>query len=258
MRVVSLNCSNTEIVCALDCADLLVGVDDHSDYPAAVVARLPRVGPDLGIDIDAVLRLEPDLVLASLTVPGHEQVVAGLERAGLDYLAPEPVSLEDVYRDVRAIAHRLGVADGGEQVVSGMRARITPVPTALPPSLLVQWWPKPVIAPGAKSWLHDLLHLAGATHPLADEAVKSRPVSSREVVAMDPDAIVISWCGVKPEKYRPDVVYRNPDFASLKAVRKRRVYCVPEGHLGRPSPRLADGFEALARIARTLARDGDR
>ena len=61
MRVVSLTCSNTEIVCALGCADALVGVDNHSDFPEDVVSRLPRVGPDLGIDPEAVSALEPDL-----------------------------------------------------------------------------------------------------------------------------------------------------------------------------------------------------
>ena len=109
VRVVSLACSNTEIVCALGCADLLVGVDDHSDYPTDVVARLPRVGPDLTPDVEQVAALEPDLVLATLTVPGHERVVAQLEAAGLPYIAPEPVSLDDVYRDIRDIGDRLGV-----------------------------------------------------------------------------------------------------------------------------------------------------
>src|SRR5471032_3588215 len=96
VRVVSLTCSNTEIACALGCAGYLVGVDDHSDYPVDVVTKLPRVGPDLGIDVARVAALRPDLVLASLTVPGHERVVAELEAAGLPFFAPEPVSLEDV------------------------------------------------------------------------------------------------------------------------------------------------------------------
>src|SRR5258706_2399073 len=79
VRVVSLTCSNTEIVCALGLAECLVGVDNHSDYPVDVVTPLPRVGPDLDIDVDRVRALEPDLVLASLTVPGHERIVAELE-----------------------------------------------------------------------------------------------------------------------------------------------------------------------------------
>ena len=83
MRLVSLTCSNTEIVCALGRQDWLVGVDDHSDFPAEVVASLPRVGKDLNVDPERVAALKPDLVLASLTVPGHDKVVASLQALNL-------------------------------------------------------------------------------------------------------------------------------------------------------------------------------
>jgi iron complex transport system substrate-binding protein len=256
MRIVSLTCSNTEIVCALGRAGDLVGVDDHSDFPAEVVAGLPRVGPDLAVDVEAVARLRPDLVLASLTVPGHERVVEELRAAGLPFLAPEPVSLDDVYRDVRDIAHALGVPERGETVVTDMRGSLRPA--AAPeqgtrPRLLVQWWPKPVIAPGRRSWVHDLIELAGGADPLGDEEVKSRPLDDEEVRALDPDAFVLSWCGVAPEKVRPEVVTRNPAWLGLAAIERGRVYCVPEAFLGRPSTRLVEGYRALRAIVEAVA-----
>ena len=79
MRIVSHTCSNTEIVCALGAAELLVGVDADSDHPAEVVARLPKLGRDLSLDTAAVLALKPDLVLSSRTLPGHEPLVQALE-----------------------------------------------------------------------------------------------------------------------------------------------------------------------------------
>lgn len=250
MRIVSLACSNTEIVCALGCADRLVGVDDHSDHPPDVVRRLPRVGPDLEIDVERVRALEPDLVLATLTVPGHEKVVEAVEAAELPFIAPEPESLEDVYRDIREIAGLLDVAERGEDLVERMKRRLRG-PAELPddaPSILVQWWPKPVIAPGRRSWTTEVIRAAGGRNPLADEPVKSRPLEDEEVAEMAPDAIVLSWCGVDPAKYRPDVVYRNEAWQDLPALRDRRVYCVPEAFLGRPGPRLVEGAEALSRI----------
>ncbi|MBT7503839.1 MAG: ABC transporter substrate-binding protein, partial [Gemmatimonadales bacterium] len=161
MRIVSLACSNTEIVCALGCAHMLVGVDDHSDFPVDVVAALPKVGPDLDIDVDKVATLKPDLVLATLTVPGHEQVVARLEEAGLSFVAPEPISIDDVYRDVRDIGARLGVPERAEALVAEMQTVLdvdagSPLPEDAP-SILVQWWPKPVITPGKQSWVVDVL-----------------------------------------------------------------------------------------------------
>jgi iron complex transport system substrate-binding protein len=251
VRLVSLTCSNTEIVAALGCGDLLVAVDDHSDFPAEVVRGLPRVGPDLGVDVAAVAALEPDLVLASLTVPGHEKVVAALEAAGLPWIAPAPESLEDVYRDVREIAARLGVAGRGETVVAEMRRRIRPRKRgegAARPSVLVQWWPKPVIAPGRRSWVTDLIEAAGGVNPLGNEAVLSRPVPFDEVREMDPDAVVLSWCGVEPEKVRPDVVLGNPAYRGLGFVTGHRLFEIPEAYLGRPSPRLVDGYRELCRV----------
>ena len=249
MRVVSLTCSNTEIVCALGCAELLVGVDDHSDFPEEMVAALPRVGPDLQIDIGAVCDLEPDLVLASLTVPGHERVVEGLEEAGLEFLAPEPVCLADVYADIREIARALGVAERGERLIRKLRGELVDRGLSKArPKILVQWWNRPTIAPGALSWVTDLLELVGAENLIGRERVKSRPVSDDELAFLNPDAIVLSWCGVRPEKVRPEVVARNPAWRHVSAVERGHIYCVPEAHLGRPGPRLVEGYRALGAI----------
>ncbi len=260
MRIVSLACSNTEIVHALGCAHLLVGVDDHSDWPPEVVDPLPKVGPDLDIDVEKVAALEPDLVLATLTVPGHEKVVARLEAAGLPYIAPEPVSLVDVYRDVREIGRLLGAEERAEEVVAEMRAELgdgeAPADGEDRPSILVQWWPKPVITPGRLSWATQVVEAAGGRAVLGDEDVKSRPMEDAEVAERAPDAVVLSWCGVHPDKYRPDVVLGNEAWRELPFVKEERVYCVGEPFLGRPGPRLVEGVRRMRRIVDELAGAG--
>jgi iron complex transport system substrate-binding protein len=76
--------------------------------------------------------------------------------------------------------------------------------------------------------------------------IVSLTCSNTEIVAaLAPDAVVIAWCGVEPEKYRTDVIYRNPAFRDLPAVRHRRVFRIPEAFLGRPGPRLVEGIRAL-------------
>lgn len=251
MRVVALTCSNTEIVCALGASELLVGVDDHSDHPPEVVTRLSRVGPDLGVDAARVAALRPDLVLASLTVPGHELVIERLERERLPVVVLAPESVADVYSDIRTIAGLIDRRAEGDALIASMRSELEPAPhdAGLPrPRVLVEWWPKPVIVPGRDSWVCQLLEAAGGVNPRGERPVKSEPITDADAIAMDPDAIVISWCGVKPEKYRHDVVYRRTAWQSLRAIRERRVYSVPEAYLGRPGPRLVEGCRAFRSI----------
>jgi iron complex transport system substrate-binding protein len=232
-----------------------VGVDDHSDFPEAIVDALPRVGPDLDIDVERVAELSPDLVLASLTVPGHERIIDRLSRAKLPFVATEPVSVDDVYADIRKIGGLIGRSARAEAVVAELRGELEPSgpPAAFAPKVLVEWWPKPVIVPGRLSWVSQMLAAAGGKNPLGTEQVKSRPITDDEAQAMDPDAVVIAWCGVRPEKYRPDVVLRRPAWQGIRALRTGRIYCVPEAYLGRPGPRIACGVRELRKIVAACA-----
>ncbi|MCB9686325.1 MAG: ABC transporter substrate-binding protein [Alphaproteobacteria bacterium] len=255
MRLVSLTCSNTEIVAALGAGDLLVGIDDHSDFPEALCDRLPRLGPDLSIDVEAVRRLEPDLVLASLTVPGHERVVEAVDQAGLSWIAPDPQSFDDVLGDVRTIGGLIGREAEAEALVARMEAETPPVEVAGErPAVLVEWWPKPVIAPGRRSWVTDLLWRAGGRNPLGDRSVRSTPLTDEEVVALAPDAVVVSWCGVPTARYRLDVVTRRAAWSQVPAIRHGRVHPVAEAFLGRPGPRLVDGYRALRAVIEAATR----
>jgi iron complex transport system substrate-binding protein len=218
------------------------------------VASLPRVGPDLQIDVERVAALRPDLVLASLTVPGHEQVVASLQAAGLPWMATEPVSIDDVYADIRTIAQALGVSERADAVVDAMRKELGPASTPVTrPKVLVEWWPKPVIVPGADSWVRQMLTAAGGHGVLDHEPVKSRPITDQEARDLAPDAVVIAWCGVPFTKYRREVVLRRPGWCDIRAVAGDRVFCIPEAHLGRPGPRLVDGLRALRAVVQACA-----
>ncbi|MDW8018385.1 MAG: cobalamin-binding protein [Thermus sp.] len=252
MRLVSLACSNTEIVWALGALDWLVGVDDHSDFPPEV-ARLPRVGPDLAVDLDRVEALRPDLVLASLSVPGMERVVEGLRARGIPHLVLDPETLEDVYSNIRQVARALGLEARGEEVVRGMQQRLAQARAGLPswprpPRVMVEWWPRPVIAAGGQSWVTGLLLALGAENAFAHLPHRSRPLTPEEVETARPDVILVSWCGAR--RLRPEVVLRRG--LGVPAVRWGQVYPLEEAYLGRPGPRLAEGAERLAGILKRV------
>ncbi|MER3483108.1 MAG: cobalamin-binding protein [Meiothermus sp.] len=238
MRLVSLTSSNTEILWSLGLMGSVVGVDDHSDFPAEV-AQIPRVGPDLQVDLDRVEALRPDLVLASLSVPGMERVVEGLEGRRLPYIVLDPQTLGEVYADIERVARLLDVQQQGQHVVRAMRWMIAQARGQLP-----NWVrpPKPVIAAGRQSWVTGMLEALGAENAFAQLDVRSKPLTQEEIEAAQPDLITVSWCGVK--KLRPEVVLgRGLD---VPALRNRQVFALSEAYLGRPGPRLAEGVRRLA------------
>ena len=253
MRIIAHTCSNTEIVCALGRGDWLVGVDNHSDHPPEIVARLPRIGADLDIDIDAVVALRPDLVITSLTVPGHERCVERIAAAGLAHLVTRPISLAEVAADIRRIGEAIDARVAAEalaarfdRALAGARARPADVP------VLVEWWPKPVIVPGRRSWVNEMLRLAGAYNPWEDAEAESLPVETSAVVQAAPEAVIMSWCGVAEHKYRAEVVRRRPGWENVPAIRSDRIHAVSEAWLGRPGPRLLEGIDRLRAIVSAL------
>jgi iron complex transport system substrate-binding protein len=252
VRVVSHTCSNTEIVCALGCAEALVAIDSDSDFPPELLAHLPKLGRDLELDVAAVARLAPDLVLTSLTVPGHERIVAELQALGLATLVIDPCSLEDVYASIAAIAHALGVEARGTALIESMRSAMPPCAPVRRPTVLVEWWPKPSIVPGRLSWVTDLIELAGGRNPFAAHPAKSFSLSEAEARAAAPEAIVMSWCGVRIENYRAEVVLRREGWSEVPAIATREVHAITEAWLGRPGPRLTEGYRALRTIVEKL------
>ena len=249
MRIVSHTCSNTEIVCALGRADWLVGVDDHSDYPPEVVEALPRVGPDLDVDVEKILALEPDLIITSLTVPGHERCLERLEAAGLPLLVTQPYSLTDVAADIRRVGRAIDAERASEKMAQRFEAVLLhPPPQNDPIPILVEWWPKPVIVPGSKSWVNEMLALAGGINPWSECDAESLEIDAAMAREAAPEAIVMSWCGVDEAKYRPHVVRRRAAWGEVPAIANDRIFAISEAWLGRPGPRLLDGIEKLRAV----------
>jgi len=249
MRIVAHTCSNTEIVCALGRADWLVGVDDHSDYPPDTVNALPRIGADLDIKVDRVKALKPDLVITSLTVPGHERCLRRLMAAGLPCLVTQPHTLADVVDDIRRIGQALDADAAAAKWIAAFETRLSASrPTHDPVPVLIEWWPKPVIVPGRRSWVNEMLELVGGINPFACEDKESLEISTEQARAAAPQAIVMSWCGVQEDKYRPHIVTRRDGWSSIPAIQAERVVPVSEAWLGRPGPRLIEGVDKLAAV----------
>jgi iron complex transport system substrate-binding protein len=248
MRVVSICPSNTDIVCALGAADRLVGLDRSSDAPE--VTHLPRMGPDLSVDVDAIAALRPDLVLSSSSVPGMEGNLARLDAAGLRHLVVDATSIDEVCASIALVGQALDLASHADALVARMRARLEAVRVHagdLPrrPRVHLEWWPRPVIVPGRRCWTTDMITIAGGLPAFADLDVRSTPVEDTAVHARAPEMLLTCWCGVPHEKQDPARIARRPGWDALPGVRTGWLLAAEERLFGRPGPRLVDGVEWL-------------
>jgi iron complex transport system substrate-binding protein len=243
-RIVSVGPSNTEILHALGLGRRIVGVDRWSDYPPRVQA-LPRVGSDLRVDVTSVVDLRPDLLVASLHVPGMEANLAAFEAAGLAYVAVGGVGLRGVWDDMRVIGRFVERGDRAEALIIGMQTRMQELrlSQASRPRVHWEWSAHPVVA-GRRSWITELLNMVGADNAYADLDVESVRVSYEDALRRQPEVVVACWCGVRR---LPDVerVLARPGWRATPAFQHRRVAVLSEAYFGRPGPRLTRGLEQL-------------
>ena len=252
VRIVSICPSNTEIVAYLGQTHLLVGVDNYSDYPVQV-KELPKLGPDLSIDMEKVADLAPDLVLASLSVPGMEKNIEGLEEYGLPYIILNPNNLSEISEDIRRVGKVLGIeesanykADHFISEIDAYRRKAKEIENK--PTLYWEWWPKPIFTPGGLNWLTEISELSGGVNVFSDQKVASYQTDWEKVKERNPDHICMVWVGVKEEKMNPDLVKNRPGWSQLKAVKNDRIHVLEESLFCRPSPRLLEGLSKIEEL----------
>lgn len=245
-QIVSLAPSNTEIVCALDACDRLVGVTDFDDYPAEVV-EVDKVVNMAQVDIEAVVATEPDLVLAAGNELTPTTVIDQLAGLGLPVLVLYPESLDEVTADVELVGAAIGRDDEAAALVDDMEARVDAVEEAVagldrPRTFYeVSVFEGTIYTAGAGSFLASLIETAGAD-PITGDAL-STSIQIEDLVAADPELILL---GDAAYGTTADAVKARNGWAVMTAVKSGAIVAVDDVVISRPGPRLVDGLRALA------------
>lgn len=270
------------MICALGLEDQLVGVTHECDYPLAVM-QLPKVTDTLipkeatSSEIDRLVRaqlettgalyklnltllkeLRPDLIvtqsLCDVCAVAQDEVQAALSQlpANPRVINLEPQSLSDVFAAMRHVASAVGVS--AEGLVQSLTSRVDAViarSATLAHRLrvvLLEWLDPPF---SCGHWNPELVRLAGGVEGLGQEGRPSRTLRWDEVMAWQPEVVLIACCGLSAERTLQDLslVQSISGWQNLPAVQSGRVY-VTDGsqYFSRPGPRLVDSLEMLAHV----------
>jgi len=241
-RIISLAPSMTELLYSLGAGNRIVGVMAHSDFPPEASA-LPVVGRHDLLDMEGILALNPDLIVAWRS--GNPRAsLQRLRELGLTVYIAEPESLESVASHLQ----RLGVLTG-QQELGNMLARTfldqlenldqthadrTPV------SVFYQVWHAPMISVGGAELINDMISLCGGHNIFADLRVGPR-VDAESVINSNPDVIIASGSDSAYPQWLNDW-RRWPD---INAVANNHLYAIPPDLVQRHSLRALQGVRQM-------------
>ncbi|MDH1683099.1 cobalamin-binding protein [Pseudomonas chengduensis] len=237
-RVISLAPSLSEIMLDLDAADLLVGVLEGDERPAAL-AHLPTVGRYGQLEFERLLQLAPDLILiAPGSVPPAQQ--AQLQRFGIDLLIVEPQRLEQLGAAFVHIGERVGRAEQGARLADEFRAQLQALRQHYrreqPLTVFYQIWYQPLYTIGGEQLIGDALQVCGARNLFEDLPQPAPQISVEAVLARDPD-VILGGSNAELSAWQA--------WPQLHAVRLGQVWAVPDKGLERPSRQMLGAIEQL-------------
>lgn len=242
-RIVSLSPHITELLFAAGAGDRIVGVDDASDYPAAV-AGIARLGEPAALDVEALLRLKPTLVVLwnSGTPPGRK---SELERLNLKLYVTDQSRLDDIGATLLEFGRLAGTDAAASAAAGRYRADLAQLRAhyAARPRLKVfyQIWDRPLYTLSGGHMVSEVLSLCGGENIFADLTMLAPSVDREAVLARNPDVIVIAAAGAEGARQSGEW----GRFGGLRAVRDHHVFTVDPTLLGRMAPRILEGARAI-------------
>lgn len=243
MRIVAMLPSHTETLIAIGAGGKLVGIDEYSNYPKNVTDNITKVGNGFQPNIEKIVALKPDLVLADES--SSSRLTARLEAAGLTVYGGTAQTYNEVFQKIVVLGRLTNRESGATRLVSSMRRDLSALERTVVnrPKVSTYYEVDPTpYSVGPNSFIGTLMTRAGGRTIV--------PASLGDFPKIDPELIVRSnpqvMIGLTPEEAR-----RRPGWQNLQAVRSGRVYkptAAERDALSRPGPRLPQAMRALIRM----------
>ncbi|MCC7250624.1 ABC transporter substrate-binding protein [Hyphomicrobium sp.] len=247
-RIVAINPAMVETVVAIGALDRLVGIGGKVSYPEQV-RGLPSVGGALGFSVEAVLALDPDLVVMAVGTDAAAQLTRPLSAMGVPIFLATYSDFASILNYMRRLGDALGLRDGADRLVARMQGTIAELASKLKDRPRLGVYMETGAAGTAAfqtvragHYADDGIRLAGGRNVFT--LAGPRQVTVEGIADADPDVIVVL---ASDPSLKPEDVAGRPGWTALRAVREKKVAVLPRGFMLIPGPRQAEAISILAR-----------
>ncbi|MGE5472272.1 MAG: cobalamin-binding protein [Bacteroidota bacterium] len=242
-RIVTLAPHSAESLFAAGAGAYLVGTVDYSDYPPAA-KKVPRVGGYSRIDLEAVVALKPDLVIAWQSGNPAAQVDK-LRALGLTVFITQPNRMADVATQLEQLGQLAGTEAVAQPAADRFRQRLEKlrIANAGKPKVrtFYQIWKNPLMTVGGQQIISDAMQLCGGDNVFGRLAQMAPTVSVEAVLDADPEAIIATGMG----DARPEWLDDWGKWMRLTAVKRGNLFHINPDIMQRHTPRILEGAEQL-------------
>lgn len=241
-RIVTLAPHLAEITFAAGAGERLVGVARFSDFPEAV-RRLPQVGDGARVDLERIIALRPDLILAWKS--GNQAAdIERLEKLGFTVFVTEPARLTDIPRLLRTVGMLAGTLSAAEQALDKYINEINILRHSYggrsPLRVFYEIWHRPLLTVNGQHIISDVLALCGGRNVFADASMQTPAVSIEAVLAAQPAVILGGGSAAAAEEFAAQ--WRT---FPIPALRELPVFYVDPDTIQRQTPRIVEGAKAI-------------
>ncbi len=247
-KIVSLAPSITEILFALGLKKEIAAVTDFCDYPAEA-SKKPRIGGFVNPNNEKIVSLQPDLVIG-IADGNRIDTIQRLSELGVPVYVMDPKGFDGIMNAVGNIGEIVGRPENSKKITAEMRGKreqIAASTKSLPrPKVFFQISFPPLVTGGKGSLADELIRLAGGESVSENEWMLYPPYSFEMVVQKAPEIIILSSMESKGDQSR--VIEKWRKWKSIPAVKRNAIHVVDSNIVSRPTPRIVEGLEAVARI----------
>ena len=242
-RIISLSPAETELLFAAGGAGHLVGVVRYSDYPEAAT-HLPVVADALGLDIERIISLKPDLIVVwyeGNTASHIEQ----LRQLGIPLFFGQPHHLSEIPDSVATLGQLMGTQQTADKIAAELRGKLAELKSKYsqrsPVRMFYQVWDQPLYTLNGQHIVSDAIRLCGGVNIFADLKTISPIVDIESVLRLDPEAIV----GTDEKNPSDGGVQMWLRYPAMAAVRHHNLFAIDGNLINRAGPRMIAGAAAL-------------